>query len=275
MDVTESDHKPVRCKFHVEIAHVDRSVRRQEFGKIFLSNDKIRGLREELHYVPETAISTNNIVLQNQDTCSLKITNKNGNDKVIFQIVCEGQSTINEDEQARITVREVPLDFPVGLSYLLDVPSHSHLSSGRHTQLDNDLPNGQLICEKCNIQEIVNKVTPAAGIIKPDQVAEVLVHHEDFRTLEEFVDGIPQSWWSEDTRDKEVVLLVNVRGSCSTQTRTHRVHVRHCFATKTVRIDSKSSSSRKHQGSSHQRPALRHMGSASDMADDHRDLHGL
>ncbi|CAK9156950.1 unnamed protein product [Ilex paraguariensis] len=234
MDVTESDHKPVRCKFHVEIAHVDRSVRRQEFGKIFLSNDKIRGLREELHYVPETAISTNNIVLQNQDTCSLRITNKNGNDKVIFQIVCEGQSTINEDEQARDYRPRGAFGFPRWI-----------------------------------------EVTPAAGIIKPDQVAEVLVHHEDFRTLEEFVDGIPQSWWSEDTRDKEVVLLVNVRGSCSTQTRTHRVHVRHCFATKTVRIDSKSSSSRKHQGSSHQRPALRHMGSASDMADDHRDLHGL
>ncbi|KAF2292043.1 hypothetical protein GH714_000300 [Hevea brasiliensis] len=32
MDVTDSDHKPVRCIFSVDIARVDESVRRQEFG---------------------------------------------------------------------------------------------------------------------------------------------------------------------------------------------------------------------------------------------------
>ncbi|KAK1294144.1 Type I inositol 1,4,5-trisphosphate 5-phosphatase 13 [Acorus calamus] len=25
--------------------------------------------------------------------------------------------------------------------------------------------------------------------------------------MEDFVDGIPQNWWSEDTRDKEAILL--------------------------------------------------------------------
>ena len=35
MDVTESDHKPVRCKFHSTIAHVDRSLRRKHLGKSY------------------------------------------------------------------------------------------------------------------------------------------------------------------------------------------------------------------------------------------------
>lgn len=86
-------------------------------------------------------------------------------------------------------------------------------------------------------------------MIKPEQSVEVSVHHEEFHTLEEFVDGIPQNWWCEDTRDKEVILIVNVQGSCSAQTHSHRVRVRHCFSAKTVRIDSKSNSSRKGQGS--------------------------
>ncbi|KAK3035405.1 hypothetical protein RJ639_032933 [Escallonia herrerae] len=100
MDVTESDHKPVRCKLHVEIAHVDRSIRREELGKIFLSDDKIRSLRDELRYVPQTIVNTNRIVLKNQETCSLRITNRSAKDEAIFQIICEGQSTIGEDEQA-------------------------------------------------------------------------------------------------------------------------------------------------------------------------------
>ncbi|KAG6422898.1 hypothetical protein SASPL_113280 [Salvia splendens] len=74
------------------------------------------------------------------------------------------------------------------------------------------------------------EVTPAAGMIRPGHAVEVTVHHEEFHTLEEFVDGIPQSWWSEDTRDKEVILLVNIKGSCTAQPRTHPVHVRHIFS---------------------------------------------
>lgn len=97
MDVTESDHKPVRCKFNVQIAHADRSVRRQEFGNIIRYNEKIRSLIEESRNVPETVVSTNNIVLQNQDTCILRITNKCMKEKAVFNIICEGQCTIKDD----------------------------------------------------------------------------------------------------------------------------------------------------------------------------------
>ncbi|KAE8658643.1 Endonuclease/exonuclease/phosphatase family protein isoform 2 [Hibiscus syriacus] len=71
MDVTESDHKPVRCKFHSTIAHVNRSVRRHAFGEVMLSNKKIKAIADELRYVPETVVSTNSIVLQSQDTSIL------------------------------------------------------------------------------------------------------------------------------------------------------------------------------------------------------------
>lgn len=57
---------------------------------------------------------------------------------------------------------------------------------------------------------------------------EVAVHHEDFFTQEEFIDGVQQNWWCEATRDMEVVLSVNVTGSTSTETITHRITVRHC-----------------------------------------------
>ncbi|XVE76660.1 hypothetical protein DITRI_Ditri12bG0191800 [Diplodiscus trichospermus] len=227
MDVTESDHKPVRCKFHCTIAHVDRSVRRQAFGEIIRSNKKVRSLLDELRYVPETVVSTNNIVLQNQDTSILRITNKSDKDKAIFKIICEGQSTVKDDEEVA--------DY------------HPRGSFGLPRWLE---------------------VTPAAGIIKADQFVDVSVHHEEFHTLEDLVDGIPQNWWCEDTRDKEVILKVIVQGSCSIETRSHQIHVRHCFSAKTVRIDSKSNNCRKGQGGS-----VQQLSSSSDTTDDPRNLH--
>ena len=100
MDVTDSDHKPVRCIVSTEIARVDESIRRQEFGEIIGSNENIRCMLEELCKVPETIVSTNNIILQNQDTSVLRITNKCGKDKALFEIICEGQCTVKEDGQA-------------------------------------------------------------------------------------------------------------------------------------------------------------------------------
>lgn len=100
MDVTDSDHKPVRCKFNVRISHADRSVRRKEFGEIVKSNEKIRSMLEELCYVPECTVSPNNIVLQNQETSLLLITNRSTKDKAVYKITCEGQSIVKNDGEA-------------------------------------------------------------------------------------------------------------------------------------------------------------------------------
>lgn len=105
------------------------------------------------------------------------------------------------------------------------------------------------------------QVTPAAGMIKPEHYAEVSVHHEESHTLEEFVDGIPQNWWCEDTRDKEVILMVNVQGCSSTQSYSHRIHVRHSFSGKTLRVDSATNNSRKNN---HHPTEVRHSSYSSD-----------
>lgn len=97
MDVTESDHKPVRCKLHANIAHTDKSVRRQELGKIIKSSEKLRSMFEELRYVPETSVSTNSILLQSQDTFIFSITNKSNSSRALFNIVCKGQTVVRDD----------------------------------------------------------------------------------------------------------------------------------------------------------------------------------
>lgn len=100
MDVTDSDHKPVRCKFNVKISHVDRSIRRKEFGVVMTSNEKIRSILEDLCDVPEATVSPNSLVLQNLDTSLLLITNRSTKDKAIYKITCEGQSIVKNDGQA-------------------------------------------------------------------------------------------------------------------------------------------------------------------------------
>lgn len=100
MDVTESDHKPVRCKYSVNIAHVDRSVRREELGKIINSNEDIRSMLGELRHVPETVVSTDNIRLKNQETHVMRITNRSSKDTALFKFICEGQTAAKEDAQA-------------------------------------------------------------------------------------------------------------------------------------------------------------------------------
>ncbi|XP_030487879.2 type I inositol polyphosphate 5-phosphatase 13 isoform X1 [Cannabis sativa] len=215
MDVTDSDHKPVRCKFNVQISHVDRSERRKEFGTIYKSNEKIQSMLQELCYVPDTSVSTNSIVLQNQDTFNLQISNNSSNDIAIFRIVCEGQSTIKEGQE--VEQEEAEEGAVAGYQ-----------------------PRGSFGFPRWL------EVSPAAGMIKGEQVVEVSIRHEEVHSVEEFVEGIPQNWWSEDTRDKQVILAVNVQGSCSTGINTHRICVRHCFSSnKTLRLDSKLSTTSK------------------------------
>ncbi|KAI4324388.1 hypothetical protein L6164_023932 [Bauhinia variegata] len=209
MDVTESDHKPVRCKFNVKISHVDRSIRRKEFGEIMRSNEKISSMLEELRYVPETTVTPDIIVLQNQDTSLLNITNRSIKDKAIYKITCEGQSTVKDDGEAPDCNPRGAFAFPRWL-----------------------------------------EVTPAAGIIKPEQQVEVSIRHEESHKIEEFADGTPQqNRRSEDIlekeKEKEFILVVNVQGSFPIQSYTHKIRVRHSFSARSVRLDSKSNNGRR------------------------------
>uniref|UniRef100_A0A7N0V738 Inositol polyphosphate-related phosphatase domain-containing protein n=1 Tax=Kalanchoe fedtschenkoi TaxID=63787 RepID=A0A7N0V738_KALFE len=203
MEVTDSDHKPVRCKIYANIAHVDRSVRRQELGDIINSNEQIRSILDELRQVPEIAVSTNNMSLQNQEATTLRITNKSVKDRAVFHIICEGQVVVKEDGEASADLRpRGSFGFPRWL-----------------------------------------EVTPTAGVIEPDRSMEVSVHHQEMQSTDESGDGIPQSWWSEDTRDKKVILGITVQGSCSVVSRSQQIHVHYCFSGKTGRVNSSKSSS--------------------------------
>lgn len=123
MEVLESDHKPVRCKLNVEIANVDRSIRRQELGKIINSHKTKtkNSVHNELNFVPKTDVSTNRIVLQNQETSSFKITNKSAIDNVVFQIICEGQTVIEEDKQDLVYSSRGAFGFPRWLEVVITV----------------------------------------------------------------------------------------------------------------------------------------------------------
>jgi hypothetical protein len=240
MDVTDSDHKPVRCMFDVDIARVDESVRRQEFGEIIKSNEKVNNIVEQLSKVPETVVSTNNITLENKDTSILRITNKCGEDRAIFEILCEGESTV-KDDGADHNPRAC-FGFPRWL-----------------------------------------QVSPASGIIEAGHIGEISVHHEEHETLEEYVDGVPQNSWCEDARDKQVILVVKVRGGGagpSVARKSHRIRVCHNkplansnTTTKSSTSSSKSKSSSSSNNSVLHRSDFQPFTSSSDVVQHLRNLH--
>ncbi|MCL7035236.1 hypothetical protein MKW94_020963 [Papaver nudicaule] len=213
MEVTDSDHKPVRNIMSVDIAHTDESIRRKEYGEIIQTNETVKSMLEESYVVPETVVNTTNIVLSNQDKAILRITNKCSKDNAIFEIICISHSTVKEEEEDEASDQQTTkgsFGFPRWL-----------------------------------------EVNPAVGVIRPGQTVEVTVQHEEFHTLEEFVDGVPQNWWSsqQDPRDKEVILSLNTQGSFSTRSKRQQISVRHCFSSKTnIRMDSKSSSQSSKKG---------------------------
>ncbi|XP_057527554.1 type I inositol polyphosphate 5-phosphatase 13-like isoform X2 [Amaranthus tricolor] len=226
MDVTESDHKPVRCKFSVHLARVDRSVRRKEFGEVMKTSKEIESLLQELSVIPDTAVSTDSISLQNQETSFLQITNKSKNKEAVFHIICEGQCTINVNGEPTDLQPRASFGFPTWL-----------------------------------------EVSPACGVIDTEQSMDVTVRHTESHTLGDLVDGVPQNWWCEDTRDKEVVLAVQIKCSTSMEFTTHRIRVRHCYSTRRSHIGSRTNSSRRGSNSSHYRSESQRRDNNLDMVD--------
>ncbi|XP_072955288.1 type II inositol polyphosphate 5-phosphatase 15-like [Typha angustifolia] len=112
MDATDSDHKPVKCIFNVDIAHADELVRRKELGEIILTNKKLRCLLEELQVIPEVLVSTDNIILQNQEISAVRVTNKCSRNNAAFEIICEDMSSVNEEEQTSMSCGSGSSGFP-------------------------------------------------------------------------------------------------------------------------------------------------------------------
>ncbi|KAI3793604.1 hypothetical protein L1987_36224 [Smallanthus sonchifolius] len=234
MDVTDSDHKPVRCIFSVELARVDEPKRRKVFGEIITSNNKIRRILEEQCNVPDAILSTNNIILQDNDTSILRITNRSGEDKALFKVICEGQCTIKDRKQASSHHPRGAYGFPRWL-----------------------------------------EVKPTVGIIEPNHIVEISVHHQGYETLEEYVDGASQNQWCQDVRDKEVMLVVEVRGSCTTERKWHRVRVshNHSLSDRPMPMEQKPDNSTRDHANVLHRSDIKWMTGSRDVVDHLRDLH--
>lgn len=125
----------------------------------------------------------------------------------------------------------------------------------------------------CFLTLHLNQVKPTAGIIQPGHIAEILVQHEGYETLEEFVDGVPQNCWCEDARDKEVMMVIEVRGSYSVEAKNHYVCVRHSVCAKNMPMEHKpNNSSRGHANVLH-RSDIQWLNDSCDVVDHLSKLH--
>lgn len=86
------------------------------------------------------------------------------------------------------------------------------------------------------------------------------------------MDGVPHSWWSEDTRDKEVILAVKITGNVSSDIRIHRVHVRHSFSPNTTTCIESRGNYRIAQANRSQRSEYRNLGSSNERFDGMRNF---
>ncbi|GJN21060.1 hypothetical protein PR202_gb08506 [Eleusine coracana subsp. coracana] len=76
MEATDSDHKPVKCVFNLDITHVDKQTMRQKYGEIMNSNKKVLYLLQGLEALPEVNIGASDIILQDQSPSIVKLENR-------------------------------------------------------------------------------------------------------------------------------------------------------------------------------------------------------
>lgn len=87
MEATDSDHKPVKCVFNLDIAHVDKQTMRQKYGEIMSSNKEVLDSLQGLEALPEVDISTNDIMLQDQNPFVVKLHNRSTKELACFEII--------------------------------------------------------------------------------------------------------------------------------------------------------------------------------------------
>jgi hypothetical protein len=93
MEATDSDHKPVKCLFNLDVARLDKQAMREKYGEIMSSNKKVLHLLQGLEAFPEANISTDNIILQDQTPYVLKLQNRNIEDTACFEIIGEAPNS--------------------------------------------------------------------------------------------------------------------------------------------------------------------------------------
>lgn len=81
------------------------------------------------------------------------------------------------------------------------------------------------------------------------------------------MDGVPQNFWCEDARDKEVMLLLKVRGKCTTDAKCHRIRVRYSISGKRTPMNHKSMNSNPVQANLLQRADFHKLSDSCDVVD--------
>uniref|UniRef100_A0A0D9VFY9 Inositol polyphosphate-related phosphatase domain-containing protein n=1 Tax=Leersia perrieri TaxID=77586 RepID=A0A0D9VFY9_9ORYZ len=87
MEVTDSDHKPIKCVFNLDIAYVDKQAMRQKYGELMSSNSKVVHLLQDLEALPEVNINTTDIILRDQNPSVVKLQNRSTKDTACFEII--------------------------------------------------------------------------------------------------------------------------------------------------------------------------------------------
>uniref|UniRef100_A0ACD5WN72 Uncharacterized protein n=1 Tax=Avena sativa TaxID=4498 RepID=A0ACD5WN72_AVESA len=97
MEATDSDHKPVKCLFNLDVARLDKQAMRQKYGEIVSSNKQVLHLLQGLEAFPEASISTNDIILQDQTPYVLKLQNRSKEDTACFEIIGHAPNSSGTD----------------------------------------------------------------------------------------------------------------------------------------------------------------------------------
>ncbi|KAL6841983.1 hypothetical protein ACP4OV_028183 [Aristida adscensionis] len=92
MEATDSDHKPVKCVFNLDIAHVDKQIMRQKYGEIMSSSKKVLYLLQGLEAFPEASISTNDVVLKDLSPSVVKLQNTSAKEIACYEIINQTQT---------------------------------------------------------------------------------------------------------------------------------------------------------------------------------------
>ncbi|CAM6081680.1 unnamed protein product [Calypogeia fissa] len=89
MEPEDSDHKPVRCILSVDLAVMDEADRRYQYGYIMHHDPQIQTRLNLSGFIPETSISTNRLVLQDNAPSILRLSNGDRLHRVVYMIQFE------------------------------------------------------------------------------------------------------------------------------------------------------------------------------------------
>uniref|UniRef100_J3LCV2 Inositol polyphosphate-related phosphatase domain-containing protein n=2 Tax=Oryza brachyantha TaxID=4533 RepID=J3LCV2_ORYBR len=87
MEATDSDHKPIKCVFNLDIAYADKQIMRQKYGELISSNNKVVHLLQGLEAFPEVNINNTDIILQDRNPSAMKFQNRSMKATACFEII--------------------------------------------------------------------------------------------------------------------------------------------------------------------------------------------